>query len=282
MATPAVARPASAARPIPEPAANARVGRDPSAPDRWMLAGLLIAAGTVIAGVAATGVNLRYFLQPTGVLIVLGGTLGVTLIAAPRAALERTLRCLSELRRTGVMDREALLEDLVSINRIRRAKGLWGVEAEIQSARYPFLRDVLLAAVDAANRGEFQTTIETRIRLEERQGEASAKALEIAGGFAPTIGVLGTVVGLIDVLRQFSSLTGVAGGLGTAFVSTIYGLALANLLLLPAAHRIRAHAAETFETQEMILEGGLCIYEGVHPTLMRGRLSAFLHGKEVE
>jgi chemotaxis protein MotA len=247
-----------------------------------MLAGLLIAAGAVIAGVSATGVNLRYFLQPTGVLIVLGGTLGVTLIAAPRAALERTLRCLSELSRSGVMDREVLLEDLVSINRIRRAKGLWGVEAEIQSARHPFLRDVLLAAVDAANRNEFQTAIETRIRLEERQGEAGAKALEIAGGFAPTIGVLGTVVGLIDVLRQFSSLTGVAGGMGTAFVSTIYGLALANLLLLPAAHRIRAHAAEAFEIQEMVLEGGLCIYDGVHPTLMRGRLSAFLNGRGVE
>jgi chemotaxis protein MotA len=136
--------------------------------------------------------------------------------------------------------------------------------------------------VDAANRNEFQAAIETRIRLEERQGEAGAKALEIAGGFAPTIGVLGTVVGLIDVLRQFSSLTGVAGGIGTAFVSTIYGLALANLLLLPAAHRIRAHAAETFETEEMILEGGLCIFDGVHPTLMRGRLSAFLHGRVVK
>jgi chemotaxis protein MotA len=247
-----------------------------------MLAGLLIAAGAVIAGVAATGVNLSYFLQPTGVLIVLGGTLGVTLIAAPRAALKRTLRGLGELRRTGVMDRAALLEELVSINRIRRAKGLWGVEGESRGTLQPFLRDVLMAAVDAANRDEFQAAIETRIRLEERQGEAGAKSLEIAGGFAPTIGVLGTVVGLIDVLRQFSSLTGVAGGIGTAFVSTIYGLALANLLLLPVAHRIRARAAETFEIQEMILEGGLCIYDGVHPTLMRGRLSAFLHSEEVE
>ncbi len=251
---------------------------------RWLLAGLLIALGTVLAGVASTGVNLRYFLQPAGFLIVLGGTAGVTLIATPRAALRRSLGCLAELRTArvggGFEERPALLEELISINRVRRAKGLWGVETELAGVHNPFLREVLLAAVDAANRSEFQTAIETRIRMTERQGEAGAKALEVAGGFAPTIGVLGTVVGLIDVLRQFSSVAGVAGGIGTAFVSTIYGLALANLLLLPAAHRIRARATETFELEEMILEGGLCIYDGVHPSLMRSRLSVFLAAAE--
>jgi len=290
VATSAVALPASV-RPIresnvPSRSGAIRSGADRSGPDRWMLAGLLIAAAAVIAGIAATGVNLRYFLQPTGVLVVLGGTLGVTLIATPRASLDRTVRCLGQLRTsefaTGPLAREALVEELVSLNRIRRSKGLWGVEGEMQSIRNPFVRDVLLAAVDAGDRSEFQAAIETRIRLEERQREAGAKALEVAGGFAPTIGVLGTVVGLIDVLRQFSNMNGVTAGIGAAFVSTIYGLTLANLLLLPAAHRIRAQAAEIFETEEMILEGGLCIYDGVHPALMRSRLSAFLHRKEAE
>lgn len=254
--------------------------------DRCLLAGLLIALGAILAGVASTGVSLRYFLQPAGFLIVLGGTAGVTLIATPRAALRRSLSCLRELRMArvggGFDAREALLEELISINRVRRAKGLWGVETELAGIQRPFLREVLLAAVDAANRGEFQTAIETRIRMTERQGEAGAKAFEVAGGFAPTIGVLGTVVGLIDVLRQFSSVAGVAGGIGTAFVSTIYGLALANLLLLPAAHRIRAQATETFEIEEMILEGGLCIYDGVHPSLMRSRLNVFLDAEETK
>ena len=237
----------------------------------------MAAAGAVIAGVAVTGVSLRYFLQPTGMLIVLGGTLGVTLVGTPRGALLRTLRRLRALTTTVPVDRHTLLEELLAINRTRRAKGLWVLDVESVNASQRFLRDLLLAAVDAPDRAGFEAAIESRIRLEERQSDGGAKALEVAGGFAPTLGVLGTVVGLIDVLRQFSNLNGVAGGIGTAFVSTIYGLALANIFLLPAAYRIRAHAAENLEILEMIFEAGLCIYDGVHPSLMRERLNAFLN-----
>jgi chemotaxis protein MotA len=90
---------------------------------------------------------------------------------------------------------------------------------------------------------------------------------------------MGTVVGLIEVLRQFSNLQSVGSGIGTAFVSTIYGLALANLLLLPAAHRIRARVADNFETQELIMEGVLAIADTVHPSLIRTRLTSFLRDK---
>jgi len=241
----------------------------------WL--GFLIAAAALIGGVAATGVNLRYFLQPTGMLIVLAGTAGVTLIGTPRRCLTQTFRCLRELSATAGVDRDALFEELIVINKIRRARGVWVLDEESKSASHPFLRDLLLAAADAPSRSEFQAAMEARIRLEERNGDAGAKTLEVAGGFAPTLGVMGTVVGLIDVLRQFSNLNAVAAGVGTAFVSTIYGLALANLLLLPAACRIREQFAEALEIQEMIFEGGLCIYEGVHPSLMQERLRAFLN-----
>lgn len=182
---------------------------------------------------------------------------------------------LQQLTRPETVDRRALLEELLAINRIRRSKGLWSLEAASKSVRHPFLRDLLLAAVDAAGRTDFQAAIETRMRAEERQGDAGARVLEVAGGFAPTLGVLGTVAGLIEVLGKFSDLNGVAGGIGTAFVSTIYGLALANLVLLPAAYRIRAQVAEAMEIEDMIFEGGLCIYDGVHPSLMLERLRAF-------
>ncbi len=246
-----------------------------------MWVGFLISAGAIIAGIAATGVSLRYFLQPTGVLIVLGGTLGVTLIGTPSRALADTLQRLRELTKAESFDRHKLLEEMLAINRIRRAKGLYVLDDESTAASHPFLRDLLLAAADAPSRAEFQAAIETRLRLEERQCDAGARALEVAGGFAPTLGVLGTVVGLIDVLRQFSNLAGVTDGIGAAFVSTIYGLALANLCLLPAACRLRARAADALETQEMIFEAGLCIYDGVHPLLMKERLCAFLAGGAV-
>jgi chemotaxis protein MotA len=245
-------------------------------PDNWLWCGLLIAAAALLGGIVATGISPRYFLQPTGMLIVLGGTAGVTLISTPRGALLASFHRVRELANAATVDRHALLEELLRLNRLRRAKGLWALDAESNGVSYPFLRDLLLAAVDAPNRADFQAAIETRIRVEERRGDAGAKALEVAGGFAPTLGVVGTVVGLIEVLRQFSNLSGVAGGIGTAFVSTIYGLAVANLLLLPAACRIRAQAAEALEIADMIFEGGLCIYDGLHPSLMRERLCAFL------
>ena len=245
-----------------------------------MLAGVLIAIGAVIAGIASAGIRIGYFFQPTGVLIVLGGTLGVILIATPRTALYRAMRGAMALLRPSPENRESLLEEIVALSRSARSKGLFGLEPLIGAVARPFLRESLQWAMDARNRSELQSTLEIKLRQFEKQSETDARVFEVAGGFAPTIGVLGTVVGLMDVLRQFSSIASVAGGTGTAFVSTIYGLALANLILLPSAQRMRAHVAEQFETHEMIVEGILCLFEGVHPALVRDRLNCFLRREE--
>ncbi len=244
--------------------------------DVSMFAGIAIAVLGGLAGIAATGIRLSYFFQPTGLFIVFGGTIGVIFITTPRSALVHAWHRVMDLLWMPDVDRTALIEEIMTFVKPARGNGLIGVEPMIEQARHPFLRESLLLALDVQQRGELQGTLETKIRLRERQGEADAKVLEVAGGFAPTIGVLGTVVGLIDVLRQFSNLSSVAGGIGTAFVSTIYGLALANILLLPAANRIRTRVAETFEIQEMITEGVLCMFDRMHPSLVRERLNAFL------
>jgi len=259
---------------------------DPEArrrPDLWMLGGIAVALAATVAGIAATGVGIGYFFQPTGVLIVMGGTLGVMFITTPRAALLHSVQRVRDLFWTSSINREKLIEEFVSYSRIVRSKGLLALDPMVAHASNQFLEESLLLALDVRHRNELQATLETKLRLKERQGEADAKTLEVAGGFAPTIGVLGTVVGLIDVLRQFSTPSAVAYGIGTAFVSTIYGLALANLILLPAAHRIRARVAEVFEVQELMMEGMLCLFDRMHPSLVRERLNCFLrdaHGRE--
>jgi chemotaxis protein MotA len=245
--------------------------------DVWMLAGVVIAIAGTIAGIKSTGVNLIYFFQPAGALIVLGGTFGIALITTPRSSLGHSARRVIGMLRSEITNREALIEEIVGYAKIARMKGLVSIDHMIDSASHSFLRDTIKLAMDVGTRDELQTTLETKIRLRERQGETDAKVLEVAGGFAPTIGVLGTVVGLIEILHQFSNLSAVALGIGTAFVSTVYGLALANLVLLPAAHRIRASVAETFELEEMMVEGGLCLFDGIHPSLVRERLNNFLH-----
>jgi chemotaxis protein MotA len=244
--------------------------------DLGMLVGIAIAVIATVAGIASTGVSLSYFLQPTGALIVLGGTLGVTIITTPHSGLLSASRRVRELFRTSVLNREGLIEEIVSYSRVARTKGLFAVEPLIEKASNKFLADSLLLAIDVRQRSELQSALEDKVRLRERQGEVDARILEVAGGFAPTIGVVGTVVGLIDVFRQFSALSSVVNGVGTAFVSTIYGLVLANVVLLPAAQRIRARVAEAFETHELMMEGVLCVFDGVHPAVIRQRLNCFL------
>ncbi|MGA3026336.1 MAG: MotA/TolQ/ExbB proton channel family protein [Bryobacteraceae bacterium] len=244
--------------------------------DICLLAGIAIAAGSAIAGIRSTGINPAYFLQPTGAFIVLGGSLGVMLITTPGHSLIHSFRRIFQLFSPASGGTEALVEEIVRCARVSRRDGPAGLEALAAKAGDPFLRDALTLACDVNDRGQLQGTLETALRMRERQGEVDAKTFEVAGGFAPTIGIMGTVVGLIEVMRQFSSMQSVGYGIGTAFVSTIYGLALANLVMLPIAHRIRARVAEAAETQELIVEGVVCIADGVHPALIRARLRSFL------
>jgi len=240
-----------------------------------LLIGVAIAFGAMLIGILCSGISMRYFLQPTGAVIVLGGTLGVILITTPQATLLNSIRRVAGLISTPELDRKALVEEIIQYARLARRGGILALEPSLDQMSHPFLRNGLQSALDMSSRQEIQDVLETELRMSQQHGEADAKALEVAAGYAPTLGIIGTVVGLIDVLRQFSNPQAMGNGIGAAFVSTIYGLALANLLLLPAAHRIRACVMETFETQELMLEGVLGIVDSVHPSLLQMRLNAF-------
>jgi chemotaxis protein MotA len=258
------------------PRTTVRVDR--GGPDFGILLGIAIAAAALVAGIALTGVSAHYFFQPTGVLIVVGGTIGVMMITTPpRTLLFALRRTLGLFSKEGSPNQQDLIEEIVSYAKIIRIKGILAIEPDIGLVSQSFLREALLLAMDAQARTELQSALENRIRCCEGQGEAAARVLEVAGGLTPTIGVLGTVVGLIDILRQFSSLSTIASGAGAAFTSTIYGLVLANILLLPAAHRIRARASEVACLQELMKEGALCLFDSLHPRLVRQRLYSLVN-----
>jgi len=250
--------------------------------DSLFVLGLALALGAIMAGVAAAGISIAYFFQPAGALIVIGGTLGVMLVTTPKASLVHSFRRVVDLIVSEEVDREALIEEIVFYARVARRGSLLSLEPLVPRAAHPFFGQALQLALDIGSRAELQAVLETELRMRERQGETDAKTLEVAGGFAPTIGIIGTVVGLIEVLRHFANLQSVGFGIGTAFVSTIYGLAIANLLLLPAAHRIRARVAENFEIQELIIEGVLALSDNMHPALIRMRLSAYMRPQDLQ
>jgi chemotaxis protein MotA len=248
--------------------------------DLPLVIGLVIAFGALIVGISIAGLEVGYFLQPTAAAIVLGATIGVILITTPGHVVLGSLRRLRDLFSPSTVNQQELVEEIVRIARITRQQGILGIEPLARKTNNAFLREGLLLAIDVKTRDELASALETELRMKERRGETDARTFEVAGGFAPTIGILGTVVGLIQVLRQFSNLELVAAGIGTAFLSTIYGLGLANLLLLPLAHRIRARAAQALEVQELILDGVLGIFDQVHPTLIRSRLLCYLRSSK--
>jgi chemotaxis protein MotA len=244
--------------------------------DTWLIGGLLLGAVAVLAGIAISGAGLRYFLQPSSALIVLGGTFSITLVTSPKRSLLQACRRVWDLRSSPASGREALVEEIVEYSRVARRGGMLTLEPLVPKIRNEHLRNGLLMALDVRDLNELQVVLETELKLSERHGIADASALEVAAGYAPTIGILGTVVGLIEVLKHFSDLKLIGPGIGAAFVSTIYGLASANFFLLPLAHRIHARVAEACETQELIGEGVLCIYTLMHPSLVRQRLAPYL------
>jgi chemotaxis protein MotA len=245
--------------------------------DVFLLTGIAIAFTATILGLHAAGVSFNYFLQPVAAMIVLGGTAGIMLVTTPRHSLVESLRAVLGLLSAAENNRSALIDEIVDYaRRARKTGGILALEPAIQKASHPLLRHALELAIDIPNHAELRSVFETELHMAERQGDADAKTLEVAGGFAPTLGIIGTVIGLIQVLRQFSNLPAVGYGIGTAFVSTIYGLALANLFLLPVAQRIRARVADNFETRELIMEGVLAIAESGHPAVIRMRLISFL------
>ncbi len=250
--------------------------------DLFFVLGVAVAIGAILAGVSAAGIAITYFLQPAGALIVIGGTLGVMLVTTPKNSLVHSFRRVMDLIASEDVNREALIDEIIFHARVARRGSLLALEPLVPQAMHPFFGQALQLALDVGSRTELQAILENELRMRERQGETDAKTLEVAGAFAPTIGIIGTVVGLIEVLRHFSNLQSVGFGIGTAFVSTIYGLALANLLLLPAAHRIRARVAENFEIQELIIEGVLSLTDNVHPALIRLRLNAYIREPQVE
>ena len=245
--------------------------------DVFLLSGIVIAFGATLLGLHAAGVSLDYFLQPVAAMIVVGGTMGIMLVTTPQRSLFHSLQRVLGLLSASEDNRSTLIDEIVDYaRRARKSGGVLALETAIPKASHPFLRHALDLAIDIPNRAELRSVFDTELQMAERQGEADAKTLEVAGGFAPTLGIIGTVIGLIQVLRQFSNLPAVGYGIGTAFVSTIYGLALANLFLLPLAQRIRSRVAENFETQELIMEGVLAIAESGHPAVIRVRLISFL------
>lgn len=243
------------------------------------LAGVLLAGGGILGGLLLEGGRIQDVRQVTAALIVFGGTLGAVMLHTPPSTLIRALKCLPRVFYAVDRPRDTILDDIIGYATKARKMGLVSLETIADNIEDPFLSKALTLAVDGTDLQELRQTMELDIALEERRAEADARVYESAGGYAPTIGIIGAVMGLIQVMKNLANIDEVGHGIAVAFVATVYGVASANLFFLPAAGKIKARAAHEAERKEMMLEGVCSIVEGLNPKIIRTKLEGYLGAK---
>lgn len=240
------------------------------------IGGLLIAAAGIFGGFLLEGGRAEQMMGTSAALIVFGGCAGAVMVANPLPLIRSAVVRLREVLFAAEADTAEMIEQIVSYSVTARKNGLVSLESEAMTAPDPFLRKALLLAVDGADLDEIRSMMELECDVAEARAEQEARVFESAGGFAPTIGIIGAVLGLIIVMGQIDDMQKVGHGIAAAFVATIYGVGSANILFLPAANKIKARAAQQRERQEMILAGVSGIVEGLNPKLIRTKLEAYL------
>jgi len=244
-------------------------------PDFATCGGLLLALSGIIGGLILEGGKIQDVAQITAAVIVFGGTLGAVLVTTPPAVLRSAAKKLKVIFFNEIQSPPAVIDEIIRYATKARKEGIVSLEQEADAIEDPFLRKALSLAVDGMDLKELRKMMELEINLAELHAEAEAKVYEAAGGYAPTIGIIGAVLGLIQVMKHLENIDEVGRGIAVAFVATVYGVGSANIFFLPAGNKIRARMHQLIRTQEMMLEGVVAIVEGLNPKLIRSKLEAY-------
>ena len=248
-------------------------------PDFASILGLVVAFGGIIGGLVLEGGKVSDVTQVTAAIVVLGGTLGAVMVTSPMAALLGAVKSLKKVFFEETVHPEAAVEEIIGYATKARKSSIISLEEDLDKISDPFLRKALSLAVDGTDLKELRNMMEMELTQAEKHAEADAKVFEAAGGYSPTIGIIGAVMGLIQVMKHLENIEEVGRGIAVAFVATVYGVAVANLFFLPAASKIKARIHSDVSAKELMLEGVISIVEGMNPKLIRVKLEAFLPDK---
>lgn len=243
--------------------------------DKATLAGLAAGCGGILAGFFLEGGKIYEILQPTAALIVFGGTLGATLVSSPGDIFLRAMGRVRELFGQPPNRIDESIDQIIELARVSRRGGILAVDRELPKMDDEFLKRCLWLAVDGTEVESIRKAMEIEINSEVDYREEEARVFETAGGYSPTIGIIGAVMGLIQVMKNLSDLAEVGHGIAVAFVATIYGVGLANLVLLPASKKLMIRARQLENQRHLTLEGVSAIVEGLNPRLIRSKLEGY-------
>lgn len=247
-----------------------------SSVDLGSIGGLVLALGGILGGLILDKGKLGDVEQVTAAMVVLGGTIGAVLIATPLSTVIAAAGSFVSVFMEKKQPVAETIENLVAYATKARKEGIVSLEQDASAISDPFLQKALNLAVDGKEITQIRAVMELEMDLVEHRGEAVAKVFEAAGGFAPTIGIIGAVLGLMQVMKNLANIDEVGKGIASAFVATVYGVGVANLFFLPAASKLKARLKKEMQLRELMLEGVLAIAEGLNPKLIRTKLDAYL------
>jgi len=248
--------------------------------DKQSIIGLVIGIGAIVLGHTLEHGLIADLAQPSALLIVLGGTLGAVLLQTPFVYFRRGLAMLAWVFKPPKVDYQRQIERIVQWSFYSRREGLLALEKFANQTNDPFERKALQLLVDGIDVERLRDILDSGFRTQDQEYRQAARIWEAAGGYSPTIGILGAVLGLIHVMNNLSDPNKLGAGIAVAFVATIYGVGLANLVYLPIANKLKVHIGRLMRSREVLVEGLLGIAMGESPRIIEGRLVSYLNQDE--
>ncbi len=246
--------------------------------------GLTLSTVAVFGGFMFEGGKIEAVVQPTAAIIIGGGTLGTLFV---QFSMGQMIACAKGLKNTLMPVKYPLakiIADIVGYAQKARREGVVSLESDASASKNPFLKKALSLAVDGTESRLIREAMEVEMQVLTEEGEAGAKVMEAGGGYAPTIGILGAVLGLIHVMENINDPAKLGTGIAVAFVATVYGVFLANVIFLPLGSKLKMRNGEAVLQYELILMGVLGIVDGENPRIIEQKLTGFLgehaHKKE--
>lgn len=244
--------------------------------DFLTITGLIIGVTAILFGQYLEGGSLSTLINGPAAMIVLGGTFGAVMLQSPLNMFLRAMRMLSWTIFIPKMNHEATIEKIISWSNIARREGLLGLENLEDTETDLFSKKGLQLLIDGSEPESIRSIMEVDIHTKEHFDIQAARIFESMGGYSPTIGIIGAVLGLIQVMGNLSDPSKLGSGIAVAFVATIYGVGVANLVFLPVANKLKMHVHYQAHFREMIVEGLVSIAEGENPRNIETKLLGFL------
>src|SRR6185503_8628328 len=237
--------------------------------DLASLIGSILGMSAVVGGQLLEGGHMGQIMQGTAALIVVGGTMGAMLVAFPTQDIKKAFGLIPLIYKNVDLDVRPTIDEIIRIATIARKEGVLAVEGQRESIENPLFKKTIKYVIDGFEPNTVKEIIDTEIYLCFEEEETAGKVFEGAGGYSPTIGIIGAVLGLIHVMGELNDPSRIGEGIAVAFVATVYGVGLANLILIPWGTKLKRKAAQRLMTREVVKLGVIGIQEGLNPHFLQ-------------